>query len=396
MNKRVAVNIGKTTKEYEVIKEPTPHILVNTNKELHGWPNKHRECTAERFLLNPYNGCSTDCFFCYTKGYDWGYFKLFAKERVVTVFKDFDHKVASQLDKLKIASCGYLSPVSDPFSKLNNKYRLSEKIIKEFVDRNIPIEFITKEIVSQEVIEFLKSQKHSFGQVSILTLDESLRKKLMGEGATTEQLFGNLRRMSKNKIFAVCRIDPILPYINDQKEKLKEVIKRAKDEGISHVVASCLDIPKAAYNQIMNYVKNIGLSIYYDYKKLYTEIIVNNFNAEINYRKRLFCFLRETCDKYNLSFALCMEFELNKEKVVGLNREFMSSENCEGINIPIYIKKGSKFEPATDCLGNCLNCKKIKCGIIELSKGNFKEEKRWRLSDYRRWSENINENYHLL
>lgn len=389
MIRKVRVSVGKDVKEHGVIEEPFFHILVKTKKELHGWLNKYRECTAERLLLNPYNGCSNDCFFCYTKGYDWGYFRLFEREKVVTVFEDFDRRVASQLDELRVASCGYLSPVSDPFSKLNNKYHLSEKIIKEFVVRNIPIEFITKEAISQRAIELLKSQSHSFGQVSILTLRESLRKKLMKEGATTEQLFGNLERLAKSNIFAVCRIDPILPYINDQKEELREIIIKAKGKGVTHIVASCLDIPKSTYGGIIDYIKNFGLGLNNDYKKLYTEVMGNSLHAEINYRKRLFCFLRETCDKYGLSFALCMEFELNKGEVIGLNREFMSSDNCEGINIPVYIKQGNCFEPAADCLGNCLSCSQAKCGILELSTGNEKGEKRWKLNDYKRWSKKM-------
>ncbi|MBU0599615.1 radical SAM protein [bacterium] len=395
-SRKVSVNIGRAIKEYEVIEEPYAHILVETNKELHGWLSKHRECTSERLLLNPYHGCSVGCFFCYTKGYDFGYFKLCQEEKVVTVFKDFDRRVASQLDEIKIASCGYLSPVSELFSELNNKYQITERIIKEFIKRNIPIEFITKEVISKEVLELLKQQRHSFGQVSILTLKEGLRKRLMKKGATTEQLLGNIRSLAKSGIYAVCRIDPILPFLNDQKEELRDLIKRVRDEGASHIIASCLDIPKIMYQETLNYIKIFGISIFYEYKKLYQESIKNCLHADINYRKRIFSFLRETCDKNNISFALCMEFEMVKDKIRGLNQEFMSSENCEGINIPIYIKRGKYFEPIADCLGNCLNCQEAKCGLRELSQGNEDGEKCWKLSDYKRWSKSINENYRLF
>jgi len=116
-------------REYEVIEEPEKHILIFTKKELHGWWPGKRECTSERMLINPYNGCGIGCFFCYTLAFP-GYFQIFREKGIITVAKDFDRVVAKQLDSIDIASCGYLSPVTDPFQPLNEKYHLSEKIIR--------------------------------------------------------------------------------------------------------------------------------------------------------------------------------------------------------------------------------------------------------------------------
>ncbi len=80
-----------------------------------------------------------------------------------------------------------------------------------------------------------------------------------------------------------------------------------------------------------------------------------------------------------------MEFEsLGGKNVRGLNKEFMSSNNCEGIDIPIYVRKGDNFEPVEGCNGNCLKCyfseKKPTCDIKDLTNGGA-----WKLKDYRRW-----------
>ena len=65
---KIKAKIGREEKEYELIKEPVPHILVESNKKIHGWsqsytPKHERECTAERLMVNPYNGCSNNCCF---------------------------------------------------------------------------------------------------------------------------------------------------------------------------------------------------------------------------------------------------------------------------------------------------------------------------------------------
>jgi len=400
---------------YKIINEPLKHVIIDTKKEIHGWYPGKRECTAERMLINPYNGCSIGCFYCYARALP-GYFELFqnggnlpdSNEYVdpgtIFVSRDYDKIIAEQLDSIDIATCGYLSPVTDPFQELDKKYLLSEKIIKVFIERNIPIEFITKSKIPDSVIDLIKGNKYSFGQVSILTTDENIRKILVPNGENTNELFNNIKRLADNNIFAVCRIDPIFPYITDDKKQLKNIVNRAIDSGAKHIISSIVDIPvKISYYILNNIKKYFGTSVYYDYKNLYTEKI-GYMNAKIDYRKKIFDYLRNLCDSLNITFALCMEYEIiekdieNKQKditdekteVIGLNRIFMSSVNCEGIDIPVHIKgKDNKFYPATDCSGNCLNCIEPKCGINDLAMGRINSKKDWKLKDYRRWSKEI-------
>jgi DNA repair photolyase len=383
-------NLGKVFwrgKFYPVISSPFPHILVETKKELHGWWRGKRECTSERFLINPYNGCSIGCKFCYSRSFP-GWFQFFKLYNVIVVAKDFDKVIEKQLDSIDIVSCGYLSPVTDPFQPLNEKYRLSEKIIEVFLRRNIPIEFITKAYVPEIVLDMIKEHPHCFGQVSILTFDEKLKRILVPNGASIQELFSNIRRMARRNIFSVCRIDPIFPYLTDDKEQLKALVKRASDSGVRHIIASILDIPVSIKGEIFKFIKdNFGQNLYKKYLFLYQERIDNYLNANIDYRLKIFDFLRTTCDKKGISFALCMEYKLDKEgNAVGLNRDFMSSVNCEGIDIPIYKKKENKFYPAANCNGNCLNCKEAICGISDLAMGKQGSKKDWRLKDYKRWS----------
>lgn len=373
-------------KEFEIIEDPQPHILVPTRKKLHGWWPGKRECTAERLLVNPYNGCGVGCFFCYTRAFP-GYFQLFREKGIITVSRDFDRVVAQQLDSLNIASCGYLSPVTEPFQSLEKKYRLSENIIQAFVERNIPVEFITKTRVPPSVINTIKRQPHSFGQVSIITPHERLRERLVPEGATTDQLFENIYLLSKNGIFSVCRIDPVFPYITDKTEDFEQIIERARNAGCTHIVASCLDIPRRIWDDVLkNIDRRFNSSTKWDYMRLYREHIDGYIHANIDYRKIIFDKLRNICERKNLTFALCMEYELVNGKPEGLNREFMSSTNCEGINIPIYRRENGTFRPAADCPGNCLHCTDPRCGIPDLAMAGGEGKISWKLSDYRRWS----------
>jgi DNA repair photolyase len=392
MDSEITVKFGRVSRQFEVIKSPIPHILVESNKELHGWwngiePDGNRECTAEKLLINPYNGCSHNCLFCYSHALG-GYFKIFREKRVVAVFNDFDKKVAKQLDGISVASCGYLSPVTDPFQPINEKYELSEMIIKEFVDRNIPVQFTTKGKISDTTLKLIKKQEHSFGEVSILTLDEDKRQRLMAGGASTDELVRNIERIANEGKFAVCRIDPIVPCVTDDRGELEELVRRVVDAGAKHIITSCMDIPRALKYEIYDKLEERFVIPKREFERLYTEELSGRFHANIEYRRKLFRTMREICDRTKVTMGLCMEFKsLGGKKFEGLNKDFMSSNNCEGVDVPIYVRKGDgkKFEPVQGCNGNCLRChfsdKEPVCDIPDLKKAGA-----WKLRDYRKWS----------
>jgi DNA repair photolyase len=387
--RKVTLSIGREVREFEVIDTPHPHILVASRKQLHGWWKGKRECTGERLLINPYNGCSVGCIFCYARALPAPYFKLFDETGIVTVFSDFDRVVAGQLDSLAVASCGYLSPVCDPFQRLEPVYRLSERIIEEFVQRNLPVEFVTKCAVPPRVISAMHRQRHSFGQFSVPTAREDLRSALMAGGASVEALFRSMTQCAVAGLPVVLRIDPVIPYLADSKPELKLLVEKGIDAGARHVVASVLDIPHAIAKEVFANFKIFGVGFVFDLKRLYRESIDGSLHAGIDYRKEVFDTLRNLCEARGVTFALCMEYETIAGRSVGLNAQFMSSANCEGMNIPLYKRRGSEFVPAAECPGACLGCTEAVCGVPELAMGQGEGKKDFVLADYRRWSKAI-------
>jgi DNA repair photolyase len=362
---------------------------VTSQKELHGWWKGKRECTGERMLINPYNGCSVGCIFCYARALPAAYFRLFHDKGIVTVFKDFDRVVSDQLDSVSVASCGYLSPVCDPFQEIDSRYKLSEKIVRVFVSRNLPIEFITKCRVPPEVVSLLKAQRHSFGQFSVPTMSEEVRTHLMTGGATVDEIFLSMKECAVAGVPVVLRIDPVIPYLTDSKHELNLLVEKAIDSGAHHVVASVMDVPIRIAKEVFAQFRAFGVGFGYDLEGLYRESIDGYLHADVDFRKRVFDILRNLCDARGITFALCMEYEMVDGKPVGLNREFMSSANCEGVDVPVYIRKAGDFVPAAACNGACLTCTEALCGVEELAMGRRDVRRDFDLRDYRRWSRNL-------
>lgn len=375
---------SKVSLEYK--RSPVPHYLVSgSQKKLHGWYNRHyRECTSERLIVNPYCGCQINCFFCYAKALP-GYFSASHRQgNPVYVFKDFDRQVRRQLDSLAYASCGYLSAVSDPFQKINDKYRMSEKIIRAFVDYNVPIEVVTKQRIPDEAIELLSRQSDSFAQISVLTIHEKLRGILSPGSATVEDTLDTMRRLRKNSIYCAGRIDPILPYITDDQPSLLELIETLAAGGVSHIVASVMDIPLNFKRTVLAAIKLYwGSAMEQRYQELYTERIGGCLHAAQGYREGLFSWLSLETKKRGMSFSLCMEFKRRGAVLSGMNIQYSSSRNCEGKDVPVYRREGSRFNPIVGCKGNCLRCDSFVCGLSRFNHKSGKTCLALTLKDYK-------------
>ncbi|RLF13427.1 MAG: hypothetical protein DRJ97_08085 [Thermoprotei archaeon] len=380
-----------------VFEDPHPHVVVPTRKEVvHGWfygyhDRGRRECSAERILLNPYNGCSVNCPMCYARGFK-GYFDLWHRTGVVTVFEDFDTKCARELDQLYVASCAYLSPITDPFQRpLENKYRLSERTAYVFLDRGLPVEFITKVggNVPARLLDRMSENPHSFAQFTILSADEEVRRVFSPGGSSVEEQFKAVRRAADRGLYVVVRMDPLFPGITDDRRSIEELVSRAAVEGARHVIFSVCDLDEPWREATLRVVEERFPWALDAWRRVYRwRRGLTRVEADVKYRRSVFKVAKEVCDAAGVTMSLCMEFEEvvkdGQRWFRGLNEEFMTSTCCEGKETPIYYREGldQPFRPLEGCNGNCLACAKglqrPVCGIPKLA-----EASALKLRDYR-------------
>lgn len=391
-------------KTFDVIEAPVPHVLVDTDPKFHGWSYYSyqdagkRECTHERWPLNPYGACTTGCWFCYARRLGV-YPRKHDSCGIMTVFRNYPSLIEKRLSKMHAACCGYLSTAVDPFQEVEGLYHHSEKVIELFTGLNVPIEFITKRgsLVTKHVFDMIASQQHSFAQFTIISPDNDKIRKLAPKADTFElQLLAIRRARASGVRHVVARFDPIIPTITGNENDLETMFRSVKAAGATHVVASCVDIPGSFKNVFMDRVKNLS-SDFKAFKDIYTndQAVGKDLNASMACRRQLFGTMRDMATKQGLTFSLCMEFEVihesGKIRFRGLNEEFATSKACEGIDTPIYYRENldepfkalSKKLPACD--GNCLASAKGKetschgaCKCVPFTEARSLAEKEYR------------------
>jgi DNA repair photolyase len=376
--RHIAISFGGSEKRCEIIEDPSPHILVDSEKRVHGWKfydyqdGGHRECSQERLLVNAYSGCwqggARGCAFCYTRAL-WGYFRAFWERGVATVFRDFDKKVLGQISRLQACPALYLSPVTDPFMDLEEKYGLNKRIIEGALEVNLPCEFITKMGGNllrwrgyRDLVRRMGEHPHCFAQFTIYAREEVRRRLSPGSSPVAEQLEA-MELCRDEGLYTVCRLDPFIPHLTDTEEDFRAIAADAADAGASHLVASCIDVPRGMGEDLLPLFARLSGELgegrpEADYRRLFRENIRGDLNAAEGYRREKFSLLADVCRDEGLTFSVCMEFKVGEGgEVSGFNEEFMTSPSCEGAVVPIYVRGdlGSPFHPLRGCNGNCLS-----------------------------------------
>lgn len=184
--------------------------------------------------INPYIGCEHSCGYCYARfikrftGHTeaWGTF--------VDVRKNIAKLLNIQMKNPKLAKQRiYISSMTDPYQPLEKKYELTREILKVLLDFDNPISIMTKSDLVLRDLDLIKQLKQKNVNFTISTLDESWRKVIEPNSATTEEKLDAMKKLVKEGIEVIVMIGPYWPLFTD----IEKMMKEFKDIGVSQVFA---------------------------------------------------------------------------------------------------------------------------------------------------------------
>lgn len=274
-----------------------------------------------RYGINPYRGCAFACNYCdaitekYLVHEDFEDFSriIYVKANAPEVLK----KEIKKVERDVVA----LSGVTDAYQPAERKYEITRRILEILADNNFPVHIITKsDLVLRDIDILSEISKNSWCTVSftITTFNGRLLRLLEPFAPSPERRLKAVEKLNENGVQAGVDFTPIIPYILDSKENMREVIERAA-------------IAKARY-----ILPGAGMTLRSNQKTRFLELLKKNFP--------------ELIEKYKELYGTSQE--PRKGYVVEMNRE--AFRFCQGLGIPIYIlppvfkvERKKNFEVAT-------------------------------------------------
>lgn len=196
-----------------------------------------------------------------------------------------------------------ISNSSDPYQPLERKLGLTRKCLQLFKRFGWKILLVTKSDLVTRDLDVLKED--CVVSMTITTLDPELALKLEPNAPSPLHRIEAIRSLKLHRIPVCARIDPLIPLINDDWEKLEELVKILAKLKVDHVISS-------TYKARRDSLGRLSLKFPERYSKLLElylqgERISNYYYLSRDLRYELMSKMKRLCEKYGLSFATCRE-----------------------------------------------------------------------------------------
>jgi len=266
------------------------------------WGNPWCRCSG-KYTFNPYTGCGHRCQYCYITSYIKNAFNPRLKDRVI-------RQLALDLRDLGRGGVVALSYSSDPYTQLERKYEIMRPILKLFREYGWRVLIATKSNLVVRDIDIIRDMNAAVS-ITITTLDRWLASKLEPGAPSPSDRLDAISELSQSGINVSVRVDPIVPYLNDDSEMIRDVVEAAVSSGAKHVVASVYKAKPDSIRRIVSEFEDVGIKILNLYRQGFR--FYGYGYAPSMYRYRVLSLVREvvkTVDK-NVSFNVCREGFLN-------------------------------------------------------------------------------------
>ena len=258
-------------------------------------PWRSKLCTCPpKLSFNPYTGCDHACVYCYASSYIPKFFDCRAKKDLISKLKREAVKLKGEI--ISIANS------SDPYPNLEAKTGLMRKCLEILSLHNCKIQVITK---SNLVIRDIDLLKKTSSMVSLtITIDsDNISKLIEPHAPLPSERLKAVENLIKKEIPMSVRIDPIIPFVNDNTENL---IKTLASMGVKHITGSTYKVKLDNWQRFSTALPKTAEKL----KPLYFEKgekIGRYIYLPKALRLKLMKTLGVLAEKYGMKFGTCRE-----------------------------------------------------------------------------------------
>jgi len=266
---------------------------VNLITEFDPWRSKLCTCPP-KLTFNPYTGCDHACVYCYASSYIPKFFNCKPK-------KDLIPRLKREVAKLK-GEIVSIANSSDPYPNLEAKTGLMRKCLEILAQQNCKIQIITKSNIVTRDIDLLKKMP-SMVSLTITTDDDNVAKLIEPHAPSSSERLKAAEILIEEGIPTSVRIDPIIPFVNDNTENL---IKTLASIGVKHVTGSTYKVKLDNWQRFSTALPKTAEKL----KPLYFEKgekIGRYIYLPKDLRLKLMKTVGALAEKYNMKFGTCRE-----------------------------------------------------------------------------------------
>ena len=188
--------------------------------------------------LNPYQGCSHRCAYCYAT-YEWSpefYDKIYAKSNAPEVLeKELAAWNSDNVTPVMVSSA------TDPYQPAELRFQLTRRCVEVLQKYNVPYYVFTKSALIERDLQLHRQYRQNCFLVwSITTCNEKKRRIIEPGTAPATKLFKVIKKFADAGLCCGVNIDPIMPLVTDNEQELDGLVSTCREAGVRHVFGAPL------------------------------------------------------------------------------------------------------------------------------------------------------------
>lgn len=255
------------------------------------------------YNMNIYKGCCHGCIYCDSRSECYmieNFDRVRAKEKAV-------ESIAKELRSKKKKGVIGTGAMSDPYNPFEKQLELTRGALKEVNRNNFGISIATKSPLITRDIDILKEiSTHSpvLIKITITTFEDGLCKKIEPKVAPSSERFNAIKILSEAGIYTGILLMPILPFINDNEDNIRSIVREANRVGAKFIYAYGMGLTLRG-NQRQYFYEKVNENFKdKTIVKKYIEAYGNDYECPSPQHKELWKVFVEECEKYNILYKM--------------------------------------------------------------------------------------------
>lgn len=273
-----------------MIREIQAKVLLSHVKQPDDW-------FGLKYNMNLYRGCQHRCIYCDSRSECYR-------------IEDFDHEIlvkANAIDLLRkeLASKRVKGTIgtgsmNDPYMPVEADVNLTGQALDAIAEFRFPVHVMTKSDLVLRDLDTLCRINRVYTAVSftITTADDELGRKLEPGAPLVSKRFRAMKALAEHGIRTGVTMMPILPFIEDDEENVRQIVEQAHAHGASYVIPwfgmSLRDRQRAYYYERLD-------QLFPGLKREYQRVYGDQYSCQSPNVDRLTTLFEELCERHGIS-----------------------------------------------------------------------------------------------
>lgn len=262
-----------------------------------------------RYTSNPYSGCEHVCIYCDARSQRYYLTQNFEEDIIIK--NGFAKKLENTIKNSKSLLPDVIGPggVCDAYQPIEKEVKNTRKLLKVIAKYQFPVNLATKSnLVVRDLDLFRKIAKDTWATIgfSVSTMDNELAQFLEPNSSPPMMRVKALSEIKEKapEIQVGTYFMPIIPFLEDDDQKLDDVIKNSKNAGADFILfAPGLTLRDSQKEFFIHKLKNSKYgNIVKPLLNLYSEN--SDKNELTKYIKKMNIKLFNLCKKYNIEIRV--------------------------------------------------------------------------------------------